>query len=414
MAGFSISKGLPGFGASFGEGLGSGLEALAQHKLGQVLERQQQRSEAKNFESAGFTPQESQFLASQPAQLRPNYIRQLRPGGFSGQQYQTQQLQEQAITPQEQQAVGLEAINSAINPRSQANPAQRQLEKVTGAQGNGYLKGLFGGQDQSLMQQPELGRQLTPEKQPMRPQAPGVNATHVSQKEQRRRPSVAEALTAPVPDEQVQASAIKEQESINKDARKAIAEFSDKGKVARDIEKKLPKLEKLITSGKLSSPTLAGILGAPKKLGIDLTSWLSPETGELIGSENIFYPLMKYVIGGNPTDAKLKAFSDKLPKATDSDDVKMRKVENLKILVKDLVAEEKAANKIAKQFGGQLPQNFRELVYEEAGRKEPQEESVALDFAELPDPSSYKGSGFTDEETGRTAKVVNGQWKWVS
>lgn len=405
-----IIPGSPGFGQSFGESLSSGLQALAQHKLGLVLERQSQKREQQNFESAGFTPQESQFLSTQPAQLRPLYIKQLRPGGFGGQQASAQQLLEQAITPQEQQQVGLQDLMASINPRSQANPAQRQLEKVTGSQGHGYLQSLLGGQDNTGMRSQELARQQ-PEQQSKAAIAPVIQPK-VS--EQNRRPSVAEALTTREPNLKQQASSLKEQESINKDARKAITEFSDKGKVARDVEKKLPNLEKLIKSGKMSSPTLAGILGAPKKLGIDLTSWLSPETGELIGSENIFYPLMKYVIGGNPTDAKLRAFSEKLPKATDSDEVKLRKVENIKILVKDMVTEEKAANKIAKEYGGKLPQNFRELVYQEAGHKPAEQESASQDFSGLPSAESYKGKGFKDEETGRTAMVVNGQWKWVS
>lgn len=404
----AVWPGAEHWGAGLGKGFGEGLETMARLKLGQVLDRHAQKEDEEEFIKAGFNPQASRFLSRQPRELQQRYIAQ-SGGGFANQQdpqaQQVEALQQLAYTPQEQESVAQQDVLSSINPRSQSNPTQRHLEQLTGGQGQNFLQSLLGGQggqqqanSAQQSQNPLLAQAQQQQNIPAQTQAP-------------RRITPAQALSAH------QGSSLSrdiEQENINTEGRKALAEFSDKGKVARDIEKKLPNLEKLIKSGKLSSPTLAGVLGLPKKLGIDLTSWLSPETGELIGSENIFYPLMKYVIGGNPTDAKLKAFSDKLPKATDTDDVKLRKVENLKILVRDMVAEEKAANKVTKEFGGKLPQNFRELVYQEAGRKPSEEDSASKkEFSGLPSPESYKGNGFKDEETGRTAKVVNGQWKWV-
>lgn len=417
----------PGFGgqlgSAFGGGLSAGLQALAQHKFNQISDRHHNKQRVGILKANNISEPIATLIASYPENQQLQALATFGELGLLGrndalptqdqlQQERTQEAQTQAITPQEQQAVGLQDVLSSLNPRSKMNPAQRKLVEISGG-GNNYLNGLLGQLGQQGVTQ---GSPLTyPEQQAMQ---------QVQEKPSQEQSVLAPGTVAARPKNISEAFSSKagkrnfEQEKINTEARKAENEFATGGDIGKEIKGKIGNLRKLVKSGKLSNPTFAAALGLPKKLGVDLSSWLTPETGELSGSENVFYPLIPYVIKGNVTDKKLEAFRDKLPKATDSDDVKARKLDNIEKIVDDMITRSKSSRKVAHQYGENLPSNFRDLVYESAGHKEADQASSESreannnpEINKLPDPSGYSPDTSFQLSNGDIVKIVNGEWR---
>ncbi len=413
-------------GAALGGGFSSGLQYLAQHKLNQVIDRQVQKRDKENFESAGFTPQESQFLASQPARLRPNYIKQLRPSGLGSQQGQgeTQQLQEQAITPQEQQQVGLQDLMASLNPRSQANPAQRQLEQVTGGQGQGYLQGLLN------TQQPQLGQQGSPDTQAMQSQ----NAA-IPQQQQRvpiaepkvRQKSVAESLTTPKQTTAERNFELKEQALESKASHEAAKGINTAYKAARDSDTRLDRMAKLAETGKLNGPLFSGLVKGIKipiigHVGLP-QGWLTPESQEFDKLSTDFVKGAKDVFGSRMTQGEVDLFLKTIPSLTNSDEGKKVLIRNLKIMNEGAKVKKEALDSILKLNGGKYPANLDNLVEEVAGPKlealkekfiAGDEKLAAKEFEGLPDPSTVSGKKFRDKKTGEIVQSVDGKYVKVS
>jgi hypothetical protein len=419
-----------GFGAQLGAALGggfsSGLQYLAQHKLNLVIERQTQKRDKENFESAGFTPQESQFLASQPAQLRPNYIKQLRPSGIGTQQAQapTQQLQEQAITPQEQQQVGLQDLMASLNPRSQSNPAQRQLEQVTGGQGQGFLQGLLN------TQQPQIGQQGSPESQEMQPRntvGPQQQQQAAIAQPKSKQKSVAESLTQPTQTAAERNFALKEQALESKASHETAKGINTAFKSARDSDTRLDRMAKLADTGKLNSPLFAGLVKGIKipiigHIGLP-QGWLTPESQEFDKLSTDFVKGAKDIFGSRMTQGEVDLFLKTVPSLTNSDEGKKVLIRNLKIMNEGAKVKKEALDSILKLNGGRYPANLDSLVEEVAGPKleDLKEKFIAGDeklasqsFEGLPDPSTVSGKKFRDKKTGEIVQSVDGKYVKVS
>jgi len=415
-------------GAALGGGLSSGLQYLAQHKLAQVIERQAQKKEKENFESAGFTPQESQFLASQPAQLRPNYIRQLRPGGFGGMQGQgpVQQLQEQAITPQEQQQVGLQDLMASLNPRSQANPVQRSLEQVSGSQGQGYLQGLLGKQHQAEVSRPDLsGSQLG--------QTPQVS-NQIKQRDIReqvyspkKQKTVAESLTEPTQTAAERNLDLKERALESKASHETAKGINTAFKAARDSDTRLDRMAKLAESGKLNGPLFSGLVKGIKipiigHVGLP-QGWLTPESQEFDKLSTDFVKGAKDIFGSRMTQGEVDLFLKTIPSLTNSDEGKKVLIRNLKLMNEGAKVKKEALDTVIKLNGGRYPSNLDNLVEEIAGPKLEalKEKFVAGDeklseksFEGLPDPSTVSGKKFRDKKTGDIVQAVDGKYVKVT
>jgi len=412
-----IIPGTAGFGQSFGQGLSNGLTALAEHKLSQVLERQVQSRDEKVFEDAGFTPQASRFLSKQPANLRHAYIKSgaagfVSPSSEEVQQKNTQSLQANAITPQEQESVALHDLFQSLNPRSQSNPAQRQLEQLSGSQGKNFLQGL-------LAQNPQLNSQLS--QQVAAPQAEAADL-----EPQRKQPiaqtngnvSVAEALYP----SKLSKSQLSDQKSINSEARKSDEKYQEKGQVSRSAIEALDKMEQLALSGKMTKRgILTAIRGLSKKItGQPYEAAFSPETGEFIGLKANLYPLADYFIKGNLTNQKFAAFDNKIPNESDSKETQLAKIKNLRKEVLKFVDEQDASTALTKKYGEDAPKDYTAQVLKEARRLTHERTKGADDIVKneiksLPSPSSaQEDQDYTNPETGHVFNVINGKWVRVA
>lgn len=418
-----IIPGTPGFGASFGEGLGQGLQALAQHKLNQVLERQSQKRDADNLQSAGFTPQESKFLASQPAQLRPSYIQQLRPYGSAGQS-NAQQLQQQSFTPQQQQQASLEEIMSSLRPIAPNNKAQQALSGVQGSSGEGYLSRLLGSQfKQPSSMEPRISIPTPMSRvQPQQEATPSLKS-----------PTVAESLTAQRASPKAHsASDLREQSAINKEQRKithdTVKSINDSYKAAKESDIRLDRMQKLVDSGKLNRPELANLV---KGFKIPFTSthiglpqnWLTPESQEFDKLSTDFVKGAKNVFGSRMTQGEVDLFLKTVPSLTNSDEGKKVLIRNLKLMNDAVKVKKNALDAIREANGGTYPANLDELVEEVAG---PRLEQIKDQFVSgglvasdeesksLPSISEYTaGDMIENPATGHTFELLDGKWSRV-
>lgn len=412
-----IIPGTPGFGASLGEGLGQGLQALAQHKLNQVLERQVQKRDAENLQSVGFTPQESKFLAAQPAQLRPTYIQQLRPQGSPGQS-SAQQAQQQSFTPQQQEQAGLEELMSSLRPQQSSMVSQRALESLKGSSGEGYLAQLLGSQlKQPARQQPQAMARPQPE----------------IPTEKTASPTVAEALTTPRAKPATQsASDLKERSTINKEQRKTthdtVKGINDSYKAAKESDVRLDRMQKLVDSGKLNRPEFASLVKGFKipflntHVGLP-QNWLTPESQEFDKLSTDFVKGAKAVFGSRMTQGEVDLFLKTVPSLTNSDEGKRALIRNLKLMNDAVKVKKTALDAIKEANGGSYPANLDELVEEVAG---PRLEQIKDKFVSgglmgsedesrsLPSISEYEaGDMIENPKTGHTFELLDGKWSRV-
>ena len=420
MAGFTISKGLPGIGASLGEGL----EILAKHKLGQILDRRQQKRVEEDLERVGFKPEAARLLSHESPEIRQKYIQhggeglyRQQPSQEEVQQNRTQEAQAQAYTPQEQQAVGLQDLMQSINPRAQGEQQLNRLTGGSGGAGANYLQGLLNPQRQT--QQPQLGQQGSTQAQAMQPQnlvAPQQQQqAPIAQPSHRKNMSVAEALTRGSTESKAATAErnaeLKNQLAINKEGR-AIAEgFSNFGAAAQDIKKQIPNLKKVILSGEGGNKVWNGLVGLGKKVGLNLSSTLAPGAAKVAASKAIFFPLISKILKDNFTDQEFKAFEEKLPHEADSDEIQLYKLDNLMPILDTAIRRAEASEELSNKYNGKFTSNFSKEVYERADRHSAKSKNPEISL--LPDPSTESPDSSFELSNGEIAKIVDGQWRIV-
>jgi len=406
------------FGSALAQGLGSGLDTLANIKLKEVIERQKQKRDEKVLREANFTPEAAAFISTLPSDQRLKYI-EGRPGLMNQpeQNQQLQQLQQGSYLPQEQQQLGQQDIFASLNPRSQANPAQQQLERLRGSSGEGFLNSLLAGQGQ-----PGAQPGLMQPQQMQQPQKLQQARPQVSPQQAQRRQSVAEILTAPVvsaaernaelKSSQAERNAqLKDQLKINAEGREIADNFSKFGAVAEDIKKQIPNLKKIINSGHGGSKTWAGIVGLGKKLGLDLSSHLATNDAKIASSRAIFFPLIASILKENFTDQEFKAFEEKLPKETDSDEIQLYKLDNIGLILDEAKRRAHAAERLTQKYGNKFPTNFRQEVYKEADKHSAKSKNPEIDL--LPNPATESPDSSFELSNGEVAKIVDGEWRIV-
>lgn len=406
----------PGFGgqlgAALGGGLSSGLQLLAQHKLGQIIERSQKKKDSEAFQSAGFTPAESEFIASQPVNLRPLYISTLRQGNIPQGQFNVPQLQQEAITPQEQELVGLESVRNSLNPRNTMNASQRELQRLSGGRQGNIGSGL--GLD-SILNTADTTQTKAFQPTP-KPQA-------VRSAEGNR--SIAESLTAPAVAKKSNA-----EKNIELKRSHGVADEINKSyKAARDSDTRLQRMEKLVDSGKLNGPLFASLVkGIALPFGggsIGLPQgWLNAESQEFDKLSTDFVRGVKDIFGSQISKGEVDLFLKTIPSLTNSDEGKKVLIRNIRTLGEGAKIKKEAMDQIRKANGGRYPDNLEEAIEEVAGPRlqalkdrfiAPISEAASdAQYKDLPEASSASGKKFRDKKTGDVVQSVDGKWVKVS
>ena len=405
--------------SQLGRSLGSGLEALAEYKVNQLIQQQNERRTAGDLEAAGFSSAEAKVLAGLPPQQRAALLQSARP-------FEQQAMQEFGQSPQQIQQLtngGLQQL--AQQPQQSAQEASLpQLFQSLGLQYNPQTleQSLFKGHPALQRQmRPAIATKLAPTSQQSAQQAQPAAV-------QQRLPASPEVIEpqkptrsifqAPevgmTPAERKQAHA--EQKAIDKETQKYYDTTLALNEGSMNADKRLNKMENLIKKGGLPvstfynlfknleekiNPThtaaagggigaflggpvgaaigagIGGLLGPVSTILRSAQKFTSPNTEQFEKLSTDFIRDAKNIFGNRLTDADLNAFLQSIPTLSQTDNGKLAIIKNMHSFNKALQVKAKTMKDIIKENGGRRPANLQILVEE---RAQPELDKLAQEF----------------------------------
>lgn len=327
---------------TFSQGLGTGLNQLAQHKLGQIS----QQKNLQDLLSSGISSQDAQLINmfhGQP-EIQAKLLGELFQRGPSQQgSAPGQSLGQQAQEEQPQQQFGLNELAQILTQQPGAQQA---------------LQGLMG-QSQSQSQQPQ-----------QQPQRPPIAQAQESGSSFYREP-LKQREAREFKNKQLDA---REEAALRKEKLPYINTTRQEAKASRTGLQRLKKMDKLIDKQELSNPLFASALKTIKNgvwgFGVDLTGLLNADSQEFEKLTNDFVrDAQKATGGGRLTNEILKTFISSVPNLSQTDSGKKRVINNLSMLSEMAIAREEALDKIIKENKGKIPYNIEQLVEDKAGPK---------------------------------------------
>lgn len=355
-------------GGSLGQGLGGALQLLAQNKLQHIMQKQQARQIAPGLAALGIPEEQAHQIAMLPENLQSvilkNYLEGAENSGLdqvlgqlAGEEVQPnnemprESLQENQ--PQQRKlspfATPQDIFSSLVNPK-----AERKSEENP----------LSASQDETSKKTNNLQDILT------RPRLSPEHKLKVAALQQQRQQHL-EKLSA------------KEQEEVNKETKPEYDTIQKGYRAAKENNIRLNRMEELIKKGDLSNPLLAAGLDTLSRgierlgVSIDLKAALTADSQEFVKLSADFIKNAKDFFGGRVTDQDLKAFLQTVPTLLQTDEGKLRVINNLRMFNDIALLRKKASDDIIKENGGRRPRNFDSLIDE---RTESQIDAIADKF----------------------------------
>lgn len=426
-----IVPGAPNIGQQLGSGLSAGLSALAEQKFAQLARREAHREKASRLIGLGIPPQEADYLAGiQDSKYGANgnaYASKFLNGPDQSYGEQTPQVQPQQQAPQQ----NLEQLAGNVNqiPGANASPEQLMLQSL--ASGNplspiqAELKSIESPQvsQQQVLgggQQPPMGTPQSTEQEEMidghpMPQELKDFISELKQPGSNKKTSKKLLAQgdhgAPPGINATQQTGIEQKNALyNK-------EFGRRRNSARDFLKLAPRLEEDILSGEILSPREAAL---QEKLGSVVKPYNS-RTSSFVTDANKLALLELYMSPGEPTEGKLEAHQLAKPNLTQTDDVKLERVRDIKDKATEILLEEEARNQLLEENGGFQPRNFEDVAIARREKlkkeyiKQQKEElkmkfKAGAEFDGLPDARYAPSDARLQGENGVMYKPVKGKW----
>ena len=173
----------------------------------------------------------------------------------------------------------------------------------------------------------------------------------------------------------------KQQREIDKETLPYYNELSSKARAFTNNSKKLDKIDKLVAKGNFGSPLANSLINTISKgvwgHGIDLTFLKTADAQELEKLSTDFVKDAKEIFGSRLTDADLSAFFKTLPNLSQSREGMSRVIRNLRIAGAADELRKQAADRIIEENGGRRPRNLESLV---EGEISPQLDILADQF----------------------------------
>lgn len=353
-------------GAAIGQGLGAGLQALAEHRLQTAMSKRQQNQKKQGLKALGmFDDSQVEGLSKLPDNLLSDVLKgvyknqyQASPGqpGQEGQQDTSQSdyllgnpqrpqptMQQQISSGQQQtQMPGQPTIEQTI--ASGQKPIEPQLPKglelLTKGKGLSQTPDLMtnkGAQDVIA-----ATRKQAPRMAPKRQELAQATQAETAQ------PSVTRAPAS-----------IKTIMMGHKENKPFLDELTKNAKEARENNMRLERIEQLDKTGNLQNPVLAGVL---ETLHLDYPALMSKESQELKKLSSDFVKGAKAIFGSRITNADLKVFMNTVPTLSQTKEGRQAVIRNWKLMNKGVVARERAANDIIEENGGVAPIGLKAKV----------------------------------------------------
>lgn len=302
MADYIPSQSLGGmFAQSLGSGLGEGLKALTEHKLGEVMRQKEVSQGAQFWKSLGLDDQTAYAFASTPKEVQKSLLDRLE-GASIGQPQQAQQPS--AIGQQGQ--VGQQQLAQAISQPGQVGQPQQA--------------------DQ--LQQPSEKPQITL----------GVNPL-----ERRHRETLAQQKELA-------------QEKATKEVRHDIVQ---KARAAKQDLRDLDRLEELQNTGKLDTPGYTEFLS---KAGMDIQALKNPESEEFQKIQANFLRNAKQYFGGRISNYEVESFLKTIPSLSNSNEGRKRVIANLKNISRGAIQYNEAMKEVLAENKGIPPFDLEERI----------------------------------------------------
>ncbi len=159
----------------------------------------------------------------------------------------------------------------------------------------------------------------------------------------------------------------KEQEAINKETRPFYDATLKESKAAQDNEKRLDRMQELLKKGNLNSPAFYTLAKSLSYLpGISEETLLNPDSVEFNKLSKDFLKNIKDVFGGRILKTEIDNFLQTLPSLSQSDEGKIRIINNLKSFNEAAEIKKQAMIDVLKENKGKRPANIELLVEEKA------------------------------------------------
>jgi hypothetical protein len=309
-------------GGRLGAALGTGLNQLAEHKLGQLTKKYEQQYERSQF---------AQGLAPLLGQETANFLSHLGS---------------------DERKEALQNISSLMQLNQQ--PGQEQI---------GGMTALGGGQPQQPIQQPQIQQELSPER------AKILENVFTSPKEKREREKFE----------------FTKRQATLKETKPYVDALKDKEKASKEADLRLKRMETLIGKGNLpnaawwsaltkleNAPYISGLTAPFAELLKGGTKWYSGNPADIEEFEKLsseFVKNAKQYFGSRITQKEVEMFMQTVPTLMQTDGGKKKLIENIRSLNELTEIEAKAARSIIKENGGIPPIDIEQQVQDRIGSK---------------------------------------------
>jgi len=159
---------------------------------------------------------------------------------------------------------------------------------------------------------------------------------------------------------------IAEQRDIDKETKPFFDKITKESREAKKNDMRLNRMEELVRKGNLTGPLLSSVLETASKgifgLGIDLTGLINADSQEFNKLSKDFLKGAKEIFGSRITDFDAKAFLSTVPSLLQSDEGKMRVINNLRLFNDASAVERQALEQIIEENNGRRPRNLESLV----------------------------------------------------
>jgi hypothetical protein len=383
----------PGIGALIGTGLGqgisSGLQQLAQLKTNQLLASHQRKQTASGLEAIGFPKEQAYAVAGFSPELQSlvikNYLSAAQSAGLD------QALQNVQINPESQSGIpGMQELGA---PVQQNQPRQQSpLQQLLGIQQPNVL-------DRQLPTEKVFADLMSRQPSQVAQEAPAAQKQQALNKEpqkqtEEKRNNLADTLLRPrlTPEHRLKVEALKqqkdlaqqrlnatEQASADKETKPTYDKIQKEYKSAQENDARIQRMKQLLFQGELNSPGYYTFLKGfgTLLLGSDLTGLLNADSQEFEKLSNDLIKGAKDYFGGRLTNEALKAFFKTIPTLSQSNDGRLRVIDNLEAFIDAAKVNKAASDKVLKANNGRRPRNYDQLVDEVAG---PDLDKIATKF----------------------------------
>lgn len=179
--------------------------------------------------------------------------------------------------------------------------------------------------------------------------------------------------------EELEDRGLKQQEAADKKSEAFYDETVAKNQAGIDSDTRLERMIDLITSGQLNGPLKSSIVNRIKEgittglisiPGIDLSGLLlSQESQEFNKESTKFIESLKNIFGGKVTNEEMKRFLDTIPTLFQSEEGKIRVINNMLLMNEASRIKFDTMKEIIKENGGYRPSNLADQVEDRAKKQ---------------------------------------------